>query len=87
MLRSQAQGACRAIEDAVTLGEALTACHLRARIEQDVAKLMQDADIRARMDTFAFKPVRWSPDEIVQQANAKGQMYGKLIQRKNIVLE
>ena len=60
---------------------------VRARIEQDVARVMQDADIKARMDTFAFEPIRWSSEEIVQQANTKGQMYGRLIQRKNIVLE
>ena len=60
---------------------------VRARIEQDVARVMQDADIQARMDTFAFESVRWSPDEIARQAHAKGQLYGRLIQRKNIVLE
>ena len=60
---------------------------VRARIEQDVARVMQDADIQARMDTFAFESIRWSPDEIARQAHAKGQLYGRLIQRKNIVLE
>ena len=60
---------------------------VRSKIAQDMAKVMQDPDIKARMDTFAFEPISWSPDEIVKQARAKGQMYEKLIQRKNITLE
>lgn len=60
---------------------------VRDRIAADVAKVMQDPDIKARMDTFAFEYVNWSPDEIVKQANTKGQMYGRLIERKNISLD
>ena len=60
---------------------------LRAKIAQDVAQVMQDPDIKTRMDTFAFEYVNWSPEEIVKQARAKGQMYQKLIERKNITLD
>lgn len=60
---------------------------VRSKIAQDVAKVMQDADIKARMDTFAFEYIHWSPDEIVKQARGKGQMYQKLIERKNITLD
>lgn len=60
---------------------------VRSKIAQDVAKVMQDADIKARMDTFAFEYINWSPDEIARQARGKGQMYGKLIERKNITLD
>ncbi len=60
---------------------------VRTKIAQDVAKVMQDADIKARMDTFAFEYVNWTPDEIVKQARGKGQMYQKLIERKNITLD
>ena len=60
---------------------------VRTRIAADVAKVMQDPDIKTRMDTFAFEYVNWSPDEIVKQAGAKGAMYQKLIARKNISLE
>ncbi len=60
---------------------------VRSKIAQDVAKVMQDADIKARMDTFAFEYLNWSPDEIVKQARGKGQMYQKLIERKNITLD
>ena len=59
----------------------------RSKIAADVAKVMQDADIKARMDTFAFEYVNWSPEEIARQAGAKGQMYKKLIERKNITLD
>ena len=60
---------------------------VRSKIAADVAKVMQDADIKARMDTFAFEYVNWSPEEIARQAGAKGQMYKKLIERKNITLD
>jgi tripartite-type tricarboxylate transporter receptor subunit TctC len=60
---------------------------LRAKIAQDVAKVMQDPDIKARMDTFAFEYVNWSPEDIVKQARTKGEMYDRLIKRKNITLD
>ncbi len=60
---------------------------VRSKIAADVAKVMLDVDIKSRMDTFAFEYINWSPDEIVKQARAKGQMYQKLIERKNITLE
>lgn len=60
---------------------------LQQKIEQDVAKVMQDADIRERMDTFAFEPIHWSPGEIRRQALEKGKLYEQLIKRKNISLE
>ena len=60
---------------------------LRAKIAQDVAKVMQDPDIKTRMDTFAFEYINWAPDEIVKQARGKGQMYDRLIKRKNITLD
>ena len=60
---------------------------VRSKIAQDVAKVMQDADIKARMETFAFESINWSPDEILKQARGKGRMYQKLIERKNITLD
>lgn len=60
---------------------------VRSKIAQDVAKVMQDADIQARMETFAFEYVHWSPEEIARQARGKGQLYQKLIERKNITLD
>ena len=64
-----------------------TPAALRAKIAQDVAKVMQDPDIKARMDTFAFEYINWSPDDIVKQARTKGEMYDRLIKRKNITLD
>ncbi len=60
---------------------------LRTKIAQDLTKVMQDPDIKARMDTFAFEYINWSPGEIVKQARTKGQMYERLIKRKNISLD
>jgi len=60
---------------------------VQQKIEQDVAKVLQDADIRERMETFAFEPINWSPREIRRQALEKGKLYEQLIKRKNISLE
>ena len=60
---------------------------LQKRIEADVATVMKHPDIRARMATFAFEPIHWSPSEILSQARTKGDMYRKLIERKQISLE
>ena len=60
---------------------------IRAKIHQDMAKVMQEPDIRARMETFAFEYINWSPEEILKQAQATSRMYDTLIQRKNISLE
>ncbi|MEZ5642222.1 MAG: tripartite tricarboxylate transporter substrate binding protein [Burkholderiaceae bacterium] len=60
---------------------------VRQKIAQDMAKVMQDPELKTRMETFAFERIDWSPEEIVKQARAKGQMYDTLIQRKHITLE
>ena len=60
---------------------------IRQKIHQDMAKVMQDPDIKARMDTFAFEYINWSPEEILKQAQAKSRMYDTLITRKHISLE
>ncbi|MDO5623848.1 MAG: tripartite tricarboxylate transporter substrate binding protein [Pseudomonadota bacterium] len=60
---------------------------VREKIAADVAQVLQAPDVKARMDTFAFEPITWSPDEVLAQARAKGQMYETLIKRKNISLD
>lgn len=60
---------------------------IRQKIHQDMAKVMQEPDIKARMDTFAFEYINWTPEEILKQARAKARMYDTLITRKNISLE
>ncbi len=57
------------------------------RINHDVQKVLNDPEIKARFNTFAFETLNWSPDEIRKQADLKSRTYGKLVARKNIRLE
>jgi tripartite-type tricarboxylate transporter receptor subunit TctC len=60
---------------------------VRERIHADVGKVLAEADIKARFDTFAFENVGWSPAEIERQAAIKSRTYGELVSRKSISLE
>ena len=58
-----------------------------ARMNAEMARVSTDPELRARLDTFAFEPITWSPEEIVRNAAAKAKVYGDLIQRADIRLE
>ncbi|MEQ1684838.1 MAG: tripartite tricarboxylate transporter substrate binding protein [Burkholderiaceae bacterium] len=60
---------------------------VRAKINADVAKVLTDAEVKARFDTFAFEPIAWSPDEIGRNAEAKSKVYEQLVKKANISLE
>jgi len=60
---------------------------VRTKINADVQKALDEADVKARFDTFAFENIRWSPEEIDRQAAAKSRTYAELVKRKNISLE
>jgi len=60
---------------------------LRAKINADVAKVLADAEVKARFDTFAFEPISWSAEEIGRNAAAKSKVYEQLVRKANISLE
>lgn len=60
---------------------------VRNKINADVAKVIADADVKARFDTFAFEPIAWSAEDIVRNADAKSKVYEQLIKRGNISLD
>lgn len=60
---------------------------VRAKINADVAKVLTDAEVKARFDTFAFEPIAWSPEEIGRNAEAKSKVYEQLVKKANISLE
>lgn len=57
------------------------------RMNAEMARAVADPQLKARLDTFAFEPIAWSPEEIVSQAEAKARLYGDLIKRANIQLD
>ena len=63
------------------------AADVQAKIHADVLKVLVDPDVKARFDTFAFETITWSPDQIRQNAEAKGKIYQELVKRKNISLD
>ncbi len=60
---------------------------VKAKIHADVLKVLADAEVKAKFDTFAFETITWSPDQIRQNAEAKGKNYEELVKRKNISLD
>jgi len=60
---------------------------LRAKINADVAKVLTDAEIKTRFDTFAFEPISWTAEEIARNAEAKSKVYEQLVKKANISLE
>ncbi len=60
---------------------------VKAKINADVQKVLNDPDIKARFDNFAFEILNWSPEEIRRNADAKARTYSELISRKNLSLE
>lgn len=58
-----------------------------ARMNAEMAKAAADADLRAKLDTFAFEAISWSTQEIVRNAETKAKVYGDLIRRADIRLE
>jgi tripartite-type tricarboxylate transporter receptor subunit TctC len=60
---------------------------LRAKINADVAKVLTDAEIKTRFDTFAFEPISWSTEDITRNAEAKSKVYEQLVKKANISLE
>ncbi len=60
---------------------------VRAKVNADMAKVLADAEVRSRFDTFAFEPINWAPDEITRQTEAKSRVYEQLVKKANISLE
>ena len=52
-----------------------------------MAKVLTDAEVKARFDTFAFEPIAWSPEEIGRNVEAKSKVYEELVKKANISLE
>ncbi len=63
------------------------AADVKAKIHADVMKVLADPEIKAKFETFAFEILNWSPDQIRQNAVAKGKIYEELVKRKNISLD
>lgn len=60
---------------------------VRSKIHADVLKVLADPEVRAKYDTFAYETITWSPEQIREQAQAKGKVYEALVQRKSISLD
>jgi tripartite-type tricarboxylate transporter receptor subunit TctC len=50
-------------------------------------KVLADPEVKAKFDTFAFETITWTPEQIRQNAEAKGKIYAELVKRKNISLD
>jgi tripartite-type tricarboxylate transporter receptor subunit TctC len=60
---------------------------VKAKIHADVLTVLADPEIKARFDAFAFETITWTPEQIRQQAEAKGKVYEELVKRKSISLD
>lgn len=57
------------------------------KISKDLAKVVADPEVRARLDTFAFEPLSWSNAELRAQLAQKSKTYAALIERANVSLD
>ncbi|VCU70978.1 Tripartite tricarboxylate transporter family receptor [Pigmentiphaga humi] len=64
-----------------------TPAAIRDKVNADVAKVLTQPDIKQRLETFAFQPINWSPDEIRKQTASRSQFYRGLIKKANVSLE
>ena len=63
------------------------AADVKAKIYADVLKVLADPEVKAKFDTFAFETITWTPEQIRENAQAKGKIYEELVKRKNISLD
>ena len=63
------------------------AAPVKAKIHADVLKVLADPEVMAKFDAFAFEIITWTPEQIRQNADAKGKVYAELVKRKNISLD
>ena len=60
---------------------------IQAKVHADMLTVLADPEIKARLNTFAFEPINWSPEEMRKVTDAKMKVYEQLAQRKNISLD
>ncbi|HEX5388482.1 MAG TPA: tripartite tricarboxylate transporter substrate binding protein [Burkholderiaceae bacterium] len=61
--------------------------NVRAKLHEDVLKVLADPDVKERFNSFAFEPLNWSVDEILRQAEIKSSRYQTLITKAKITLD
>ncbi|MNL52682.1 Tripartite tricarboxylate transporter family receptor [compost metagenome] len=57
------------------------------KINMDIAKVLQDPEVRARMLAVGFEPFTSTPPELQKAMNSDSQMYKELVKRLHISLE
>ncbi len=57
------------------------------RINQDLAKVLVEPDIKERLTTFGFQPFVTAPGEITKMAEADSKRYGEIVKRAKISID
>jgi tripartite-type tricarboxylate transporter receptor subunit TctC len=60
---------------------------IKKKINLDVAKVIADPQVRARLDALTLETLAWSPEDTVRQSEAMFKIYGELVKRGNISLD
>jgi tripartite-type tricarboxylate transporter receptor subunit TctC len=63
------------------------AADLKTKIHADVLKVLAHPEVKAKYDVFAYETITWTPEQIRDNAVAKGKIYEELVKRKNISLD
>ena len=58
-----------------------------ARINQDIAKVLTEPDVRERFAGFTFEPFTSSPADIAAAIVSDSRRYGDIVKRANISVE
>ncbi len=57
------------------------------KINADVAKALQEPDVREKMNAVGFEPLVQTPEELQKMMNADAAKYSALIKAMNISLD
>jgi tripartite-type tricarboxylate transporter receptor subunit TctC len=57
------------------------------KINADVGKVLEAADVRERLATFGFEPYIGTPDELTKVIERDSRRFGDVVKRANISLD
>lgn len=58
-----------------------------ARINQDLAKVLAEPEVKERFATYGYAPIAWTPDAMTKQREADFARYGDIVKRANISVD
>jgi tripartite-type tricarboxylate transporter receptor subunit TctC len=68
-------------------GASLEAATGTRRVNQDIAKVLGEPDVRARLTEFGYEPIPMAPEQMTKMMQAELPQYARVIKGANISLD